>query len=81
MDFFNRLKELINNYIKSPGNKVLNKSLKDIYAEMSLEEVKDIDIEENIDRDSMIQNFVKDKDNVQPKFEVLDIVSSIKLPY
>jgi len=62
---------LINNYIKSPGNKALNKSLQDLYKELNLHTLNDVDLEESANRDEIIRDFIGARDDVEPEFEYL----------
>ena len=75
MDHLNELKQLTTNYLKSPGSKAINKTLQVLYKDMGLHLFKEDDLEESVDRDLMIKNFILKKDDVEPKFDYLNTVS------
>ena len=78
MGQFNDLKNHINEYIKAPGNKAINKQLQAVYDGMELDVFKDEDLakeqESKEEREKMIKTYIYKKDEIQPDFEPIDTV-------
>ena len=78
MGQFNDLKNHINEYIKAPGNKAINKQLQNAYDGMELDVFKDEDLakeqESKEEREKMIKTYIYKKDEIQPDFEPIDTV-------
>ena len=54
----------------------MNKSLQEVYKNMELHLFKNEDLDNKIDRDKMIRDFILGKDMKDPQFEYLDLVRS-----
>lgn len=65
-------------YLKVPASATNSKMIFDIFKKLNLSSVKDSDLDNNINRDKLLREFVINKDMITPKFQYLDLESQLK---